>query len=296
MARKYKDFKCKVKETDLNCRVYAPTLANQREANKVRNEAFHDALASNAPIRSQLHLILKKKGAWDEDREKTFKELNEKLDKAEKRLAEGGFKLKEARDLALEMTDWREERRQLLTDMSILDNNTAEGQADNMAFNYLVSVCLVYNKEESEKFVEDQEVQYFTDLEDYLNRSTDDIAFAGASRLAELMYDVGEGIDKKLPENRFMLDFDFVDDKLRLINKDKHLVDQEGHLINEDGRFVDGDGNFVDRDGNPIDKDGAYKVNNKGFLTDGGDTIFGKSHVVEDDESDGHKESDTDEE
>jgi len=283
MTKKFEDFELEVDGVEVEYRVYEPTLEDQREANKVRNEAFHDALKSKAPLRAHLNSILKASGNWDEEQEKQVEDLTDKIDAAEKRLAEGGFELGETPvlktrnstedtgyNLALEIRGWRAQRRSLLTEVSRLDNNTAEGQADNMSFNYLVCACLVYNTTDKK----DQKV--YEKLEDYLNNSNDDVAFQAASKLANLMYSVGDDSEKALAENQFLTEFGFVDDKLRLVNGDGHLIDVDGRLINEDGRFVDLEGNFVDRDGNSITEEGTYKVECKGFFQ-GGKKVKSKS-------------------
>ena len=65
------------------------------------------------------------------------------------------------------MRKLRDDLRELISSRTNLDNNTAEGQADNARFNYLVSCCLVYS---------DNKKGYFNSYEDYLNRSSEEIA------------------------------------------------------------------------------------------------------------------------
>ena len=79
-----------------------------------------------------------------------------------------------------------------------------------------------------------------------------------------MIYGLDPDYDKNLEENKFLKEFNFVDDSLRFINDDGHLVDMEGRLINEDGRFVayrteEGKGKqdpeqlyFVDREGEEV--------------------------------------------
>jgi len=269
MSRRYVDFKIEIDGEEKDFRMYEPSLPDQKEASKVRNEAFSDALNSKAPLRSQLNTILKEQGAWDDVREKKFDELGKELSAGEKRLAEGGFSLEEARKLALSMQEIRHKRRSLMGEMSQLDNNTAEGQSENMSFNYLISACLVYNTNGKEE-------RYFKDLEDYLNKSTTEIAYTAANKLATLVYQIGEDAEKNLPENKFLIDFDLADDQLRLINSDGKLIDANGRLVNEEGRFVDEEGNFVDVDGNRVTEEGAYDVEFKGFTKSDGTVVMGK--------------------
>jgi hypothetical protein len=49
--------------------------------------------------------------------------------------------------------------------------------------------------------------------------------------------------EKDLPENKFLVEFNFVNEDLELVNEDGHLVDSQGKLINKDGRYVDKEGN-----------------------------------------------------
>ena len=275
MSRKCLEFGHEIDGKKIKFKVLEPTLKDQKESNKVRNEAFNDALLSKAPLRSQLNSYLKAKNEWDDEQQKQFDDLTEKITQGEAKLAEGGFSLEEARQLALDMQVWRTSRREMLGEMGRLDSNTAEGQADNMAFNYLVSACLVYNNKEG------KEVKYFKTLEDYLNQSTGTLAFTAASKLATLMHGVGEDIDKNLPENRFLLDFDFVDEELRLVDKEGRLIDVTGHLINEDGRLINEKGELVDRDGHLVDEAGEMKVEYKGFINEDGETVLGKSRQPE---------------
>jgi hypothetical protein len=87
------------------------------------------------------------------------------------------------------------------------------------------------------------------------------------------MYGLDNNYEKSLPENKFLKKYKFVDDNLRLVNKDGHFVNEDGKLIDENGRFVDENGNFVDRDGNRVDADGEYVVDSKPFLDDEGNPV-----------------------
>jgi hypothetical protein len=287
--RKFTTFTEKVDDKDVEFKVYEPTLADQRESSKVRNGAFNDAVRSGAMLRAEIAQELEKRKIWNEDRQIKMDDLTEKIDTAEKRIDEGGFDLGEAKQLALDVVKWRADRRELMGDLASLNNETAEGQADNMAFNYLVSQCLVYNKEGTE-------VKFFADLEDYLNSTTNStVAIVAANKLMELQYGISGDADKKLPENRFLIDFGFADDKLRLVNEDGHFVDVNGKLINEDNQFVDEDGNLIDKDGNLLNKDGSFKVEFKGFTTKDGQVVMGKSRQVANATDEGGDESPTSE-
>ena len=265
--RKFESFVEKVDDKDITFKVYEPTPTDYKSAVKVRNEAFVDALHAKAPLRGQLNTLLRARGEWDDEREEEYNDLTKKILEREKALSTGGIKLSEARKLAMEMKEYRNKMRDMLVDRSILDNMTAEGQADNAHFNALVSLCLVYNNEKSE------EQCYFSSVDDYLLRSTTTIAVAAAEKLAHLMYSIGDNVEKSLPENQFLLKWKFTDEKLRLINKSGHLVDDEGRLIDENGRFINESGQFVDKYNNLISDVGDYVVDQKPFLDDDGNEL-----------------------
>ena len=84
------------------------------------------------------------------------------------------------------------------------------------------------------------------------------MAFAAASNLAELLYAVDKDFEEKLPENKFLKDFKFVNDDLSLINKDGDMVDTDGKIINDQGHYLNEGGERIDADGNLLDEDGNY--------------------------------------
>ena len=126
----------------------------------------------------------------------------------------------------------------------------------------------------------DTKQPYFNNLEDYLNRATEEVAISGAQNLANMVYGLDNNYESNLPENRFLKKYKFVDDKLRLIDKKGRLVDEDGRLIDENGRYINEQGVFVDKYGNEIDEDGEYIVTPEPFLDDDGKPI-----VLEDEPS-----------
>lgn len=262
---KTKTFKLEVDGVEKEYLVRSPSLDNQREAQKVYNQAFTDAIKSKSVVRAKLDDLLEDQGLWNDEKQAKFTELQRELLEGEKKLAKGGFSLNEAKDLAIKMKSVRDEIRELISVRTSLDNHSAEGQADNSRFNYLVSVCLVYN---------DTKQPVYKNMEEYLNSSTDKVAILGAQHLANMLYGLDNDYESNLPENKFLKKFKFVDDKLRLVDKKGRLIDREGRLIDETGRFLDEEGNFVDKFGNKVDKDGEYLVDSEPFLDENGNPII----------------------
>ena len=138
----------------------------------------------------------------------------------------------------------RAQMRELISVKTNLDTHTAEGQADNAKFNYLVYACTL-NKETQTK--------YFNSYEDYMERSSEEAAVLAAQNLANMIYGLEANYEHKLPENEFLINYKFVNKDLRFINKEGKLVDEEGRLVNESGRFINEAGEYVDKYGNPVD-------------------------------------------
>jgi len=253
--------------------VKSPSFKDQREAQKVYNQAFSDAVKSGCIVRGRLNDLLKEQGLWDDQKELRLNTIQHELLGHEQALAKGGISLQRAKGIALEMRKLREDLRDLIASRTNLDNNTAEGQADNARFNYLVSCCLVYS---------DSKKLYFANYEDYLNRSTDVVAIKAAQVLASRLYGLDDNYEKNLPENKFLKEYKFIDEKLRFINKDGKLTDSEGRLIDENGRYINEKGEYVDKDGQRVDNDGEYIVEFKPFLDEDGNPVKLEKENAED--------------
>ena len=251
---------------DKTYKVYRPNMADTRASHKIRNSAFADALNSGAMLRAQINDVLRKRNLWNDEAEAKLRQLQSDILRAERRLEEGGFYLEEAREVAIKIKKLRADIREMLMERSLLENETAEGQADNASFNYLVSACtfLVYN---------DKEEPAFSSYEDYLNRSYEPFAFMAAQKLSGLTMGVGEDMEKQYPENQFLLEHKFVNDNLQYIDTNGHLVSEKGELINELGQRIDSEGNVIDINGNIVNDDGHYKVEKKPFLDKDGNPI-----------------------
>ncbi len=261
---KTENFSVVVDGVEKHFMVRSPSLNDQREGQKVYNQAFTDAIKSKSVVRAKMDDLLEEQGLWNKEKQAKFSTLQQELLDGEKRLAKGGFGLKDAKGLALKMKEVRLEIRDLIGVRTSLDNHSAEGQADNARFNYLVSACVVYR---------DNNEQYFKNLEEYLNKSDDPVSLLGAQKLASMIYGLDNNFEKGLPENKFLQKYKFVDEKLRLIDKKGRLVDAENRLINDAGRYIDEEGNYVDKNGARVDSEGDYVVDAEPFLDDEGKPI-----------------------
>jgi hypothetical protein len=254
--------------------IRSPSLQDQKEATKVYNQTFSEALKAKAVVRAKLDDLLIEQGLWDGIKQAKFTELQAEILDGERKLAKGGISLSDAKDIALKMRKTREDLRELIAVKTNLDTHTAEGQADNARFNYLVSACTVYN---------DTKEQYFKSYEDYNNKSGDPVAILAAQNLANMLYGLEDNYEEKLPENKFLKQYKFVDSKLRLINKEGKLVDENGRLIDENGRYINEQGQFIDKDGNLVDQAGDYIIEFTPFLDDEGKPVVLETNKKEED-------------
>ena len=267
--------------------VQEPTLNQQRESQKIYNQAFSDAVNSGSIVRARLDDLLKEQGLWDDQKEAKFAALQTGINENEQLLAKGGISLSQARGIALEIRKLRDDMRSLISIKTNLDTHTAEGQADNAKFNYLVSCCLVYKNNKK---------PYFKNYEDYLNKTADIVGIMGAQKLASMMYGLDSEFEKKLPENKFLLDYKFVNEDLRFIDKQGRFTDQDGRLIDENGRYINEEGKFVDKNGVLVDSEGDYVADFVPFLDDEGNPVVLDKDKKEVSENDQQSEPDKKEE
>lgn len=248
-----------------------PTHQVRQQSQLVYSRVFRAAVrpedgGKGAIVREALESVLREQGLWNDAKEAELKRLSKKLADAEKRLAKGGMKMSEARALAVQMRRDRNAVRDLLAGRNSLDANTAEAQAENARFNYLVAACTVHADGVKAGSA------YWKDEEAYVNcpKEQSEAADQAARLMAELVYGLEDGFERKLPENRFLLKYKQCDDKLRLVDKDGHLVDADGRRVNEFFQYVDANGDPVDADGTPLTADGEYKVDFEPFTDDDG--------------------------
>ena len=260
-----RDFKVTVDGKEVELCIVSPSAADQKEANKIYNSAFTEALQAKAVVRARLDDLLVDQGLWDQNRQQQFETLQRLLLDGEKKLAKGGISLKDAKTIALEMRENRIKLRDLISVKTSLDTHTAEGQADNAKFNYLVYACTVYK---------DAKNKFFASYNDYLERSSQEVAILAAQNLANMIYGLEANYEEKLPENKFLKDYKFIDNQLRLVDKQGRLVDIQGRLINEDGKLINEQGQLVDRYGNLLKEDGEYDVAFSPFLDDDGNPVI----------------------
>ncbi len=263
MAKEKKVFNVVIEGQEQEFGILKPTQSMHTQAQMQYNKTFAELLRSDVLVRPELDSHMRKKGLWNDEKQEEYEKVTTQLRDYELKLKMGGMKLSEGKQLALQMRDLRDQLRELNSERTVLDAHTAEGQAENARFNYLVSQCLVYN---------DSEKPVYQNVQDYLDAS-DEVSLEGARQFAAVYYGYDTNFVANLPENKFLRQYRFVDDQLRFIDKDGHLIDEEGRLINEKGNYVDKDGNLVDRYGRRVDENGDFICETLPFLDEDGNPI-----------------------
>lgn len=227
-----------------------------REAETEKALTFQKGIKEGLFLKQEWENVLKSRGLWSDEQENQVKKLQDELSDKLSILEEGGIFIDDAKKLAIEINDLRNNIIILLTDRKNFNVNTADGLAEQAYLDYLIAATTVYNDDRNKK--------YFKDYKNYLSRKSDNDAFYIARRYAEILYDTIFD-ESKLPENAFLIEYGFMNENLQFINSDGHLIDSEGNLINENGQRVEiVDGKdivigekkrkpFLDIDGNPID-------------------------------------------
>lgn len=254
--------------------VREPTIEDGNKARNIYRKEFAEGLKNGGILRLNLEKIAREQGIWNDEKEEQQRKIDEQLADKTIKLKSGGIKLSEAKQLAVDIRNLRNERRNLLSEKSSLDTHTIEGQADNARFNSLVSSCLVYK---------DNGKSYYSSMEEYLNNAGNEEAFKAAQLLAKMLYGLDEKFEENLPENQFLKKYKFINDDLNYVNKEGKMVDEEGRLIDENGRYIkiiNGEKKFVDKFGRLVDENGQYVVEEKPFLDDEGNPIVEDENPV----------------
>lgn len=236
-------FKTKAADgSEIELAVIKPTPKIIQESTKIANRAFADAAKSGALFKDKLEELLIEQGVWSTEKDARQQELQKEIDANVDKLKKGGISLEDAKALAIQTRLLRWERNNLISVLSNRQAATIEGVQDNARFDFLVSACVVYNNDGK---------PYFLSLDNYLERSSEQAAYDGAAKLTEMLYGVSVS-DDVLPENEFLKKYKFINDDLRLVDKQGRLVNITGQLVNDAGDLVDESGNLVDADGKVV--------------------------------------------
>jgi hypothetical protein len=233
--------------------VKVPPSKVLQQGTKIYSIEFTKCLQDGLMTKAMKNFLMEH-GVWTKEQEDKEASIGKQINQLELEIYKGtpGQKrnLKEGREKALKIKELRNEYIGLITERQGYEANTAEAIADNVRFDYLVS----------ESIFNEDGTKVYNSFEDYQSKSSEEVAYEGASALAQIMYSLEDDFAKKLPENKFLSMFKLVDDKLRLVDKDGNLVDRDYRKISEDGYYLDDNGHRVDRNGNKLNEDGTLDL------------------------------------
>lgn len=236
--------------------VTRPNNAVIRGADMHRTKIWNECVDKGIKTKQEILLMMKDRGVWSEAKDKEEEKITNEINRLEKVLYHGDGsgkkpKLSEGRKLAIDIRKERIKLRALIQERIALEENCAENLADNARFDYIVANCTFYANGN----------RVYKDLNDYNSRNADEIAFAAASKLGSMMYNLDTKFEENLPENKFLKQFGLVDEDLALIDPNEgYRIDTEGRRIDDEGFYLDDNGDRVDREGNPLDQDGTYQL------------------------------------
>jgi hypothetical protein len=247
-----------VKVTDTNGEktvkivVKRPNNALLSQAQRLSAKVWTDCVRDGIMTKKELEKFMKEQDIWNNDKDVEQKKITEEIGRLEKELyvsgKNGKLRASEGKNIAIDMRRKRIELRELIAERMSLEQNTAESLSDNARFDFLVANCTFHENGN----------KVYNNLDEYTANSDSEIAFAAATALAQMMYSVDKDFESKLPENKFLKMFNFVNDDLALVNDKGERVDTEGRRIDEFGYYVNEEGKRVDKDGNLLDENGNY--------------------------------------
>lgn len=220
------------------------------QAQRIGAKAWTDCIRDGIMTKKELEKFMRQQGIWDDNKDEQQQKIVQEISDLEKQLYVGNRKLKtsEGKNIAIQMRIKRNKLRELIAEKLSLEQNTAESLSDNARFDFLVANCTYYENGQ----------RVYKDLEDYKDKADSEIGFSAATALAGLIYSVDKEFEAKLPENKFLKMFNFVNEDLTLVNNKGEMVDADGRRIDENGFYIDDNGNRTDRDGNKLDENGNY--------------------------------------
>lgn len=245
-----------------------PGNAIMSQAQRVGAKAWTDCVRDGIMTKKELEKFMKAQGIWDDGKDEAQKKIVQEIADLEKRLFVSGkdkggkLRASEGKEIAVQMRLKRLELRDLVSERIALEQNTAEAISDNSRFDFLVANSAFYENGE----------KVYTSLEDYREKADSEVGFAAARELAGMLYSVDKDFEAKLPENKFLKMFNFVNEDLSLVNEAGETVDLEGRKIDSEGFYVNDEGKRVDKDGNVLDENGNY-IPSLHYLDDDGNEI-----------------------
>lgn len=248
----------------VNYDVRRPKPEEDVKAQAVYNKKFSEALKNDALLRDALLDHMTKQGLWSSEIEKEIEGLRQLIANDRDRIKAANMKKSEGLEISKRIRGNLDRLTYLNRHQNRLDKLTADAQAEQARFEYLVSACTVDSKTGK---------QVYKDLNDYLDKASkaeDELSYKASMNMMYLLANVDPDAEGQTEENKFLRRFGYVDEKLRYIDKNGKLIDADGRHIDEQGRLIkwnedftkseliDFDGKLVDEKGEPLIQEGEW--------------------------------------
>jgi len=228
-------------------------ISNQirREAEVEAGIVFKNAIQEGLMLNAEVDNLVRDRKLINEGR---IEDLSKSIRQKEKELLTGKVGSKkltklEGRAIALSISKIRQEINTLADAASDLYSMTAERRADQERLQYFIYASIL-NADTQARFF-----PTYSDFKDNLNEDVVRDATVAFGKRA-----IGRNYEAELPENKWLIKYKFMNDKLELVNEAGQLVDEDFRLINAEGHYIDQNGRRTDRFGNLLDNDGALLV------------------------------------
>tara|TARA_R100000315_G_C5234280_1_gene145532 strand:+ start:638 stop:1537 length:900 start_codon:yes stop_codon:yes gene_type:complete len=252
--------------------ILTPTSKINEDASMEYNRVFSKSLRNGALLRESLDTFMREQGLWDDEKEAEYTSLLMEISDKEKLLKLGGIKLSEAKELAINIKACRNLVKAMIENRNALDVNSAQGQAENARFNFLLINCLVYNDRTDDN---GNFERVYKTMDDFSSEDSDEdsVAVLAAGKFAEFYFGLEKDYESNLIENKFLSEHKFAD-KDFLLDEQGRKVDYQGRLIDDNFRYINEQGEYVDINGERIDESGEPISDRvKPFLDEKGNPI-----------------------
>jgi hypothetical protein len=176
-------------------------------------------------LRSQLDDFLRSTGVWSKEDEDKITSINTEIDSYLSKIKKGGIKAAEGRKLCIDIMDKRKEIIKIMSKRQIFDDTTIESLAEAERNDYLVYCTTVFA---------DSGEKYWPSFEDMKIDKDSDAYRKASSNALEVIYGINPEFEKRLPENRWLKKYNFIDDNLNYIDrKTGEKVDREGNKLKD---------------------------------------------------------------
>lgn len=187
---------------DVEYEVRMPNSKQRRDARRLYNRIFKEALDDGCILQVQLDDFNRQHGLWTDEDEAELRSTRTELGQLEQVLDEGGIELEEANKIADKMVDLRNELFRMNIRINQLADQTAEQQAQASQMDYFVANCTYSNNK-----------PVFKSLDDYYERlENDDVASRATAEFSAMWYGIDED-SWTFPETKFKKEYGFLDDK-----------------------------------------------------------------------------------